>query len=158
MHGIDVAHDAHGDEDHRDDPVHHPERDLRRDAETEHQQHQRVERDLGQRVDGGQDRLRHLSGKAVEAEREAAGDPADRGDDQRYRKRIGGRFEVPPEHRGSEQRAGIAQGDERRRERDFADRRIQRLPCGDKENKQQNQIQIARRRPGTRAKRGSLFV
>ena len=57
--------------------------DLRGRAQTENQENDRVKRDLGDRVDGAEDRIGDLGGEAAEADHKPKHQPTDDADGAR---------------------------------------------------------------------------
>ncbi len=72
----DVAHRIHREDRDREDAVDHAECDLGRNAEAEDQKNQRIERDLGDRIERAEDRIGHVAGKSAQAEPQAEHDAA----------------------------------------------------------------------------------
>ena len=60
--------------------------DLGGDAEAEDQQNERIERDLGDRIERAEDRVGHVAGKTAQAEPKAEHDAAGNRDDAGNRK------------------------------------------------------------------------
>ena len=90
------------------------ERDLGGDAEPEHQQDDRIEGDLRDRVERREDRLADLSGQAIGAEDKPQRQSADERDDAATGKGKPGRPDMGPELRAREVFARSPQGGARR--------------------------------------------
>ena len=104
------------------------ERDLGRHAEPEGEQDERVERDLGDRVDGNQHRLHHVARQAMQAEPEPDSEPERDRDGERGRKGAHRLRQVRPERFGHHEVRGEADGRERRAHRHLAGEPIETLP------------------------------
>ncbi len=106
---IEVAHRAEGEDRDRHDAVDRAECDLGRHADAEGQQHDRVERDLGDRIEPDQHRLGDIAGETIEAEREADQDAAGDRDAERDREGLRGLDQVRIERRRAEQLHRVTQ-------------------------------------------------
>src|ERR1700722_19009913 len=140
----DVAHRVHGEDGDRKDAVDHAERDLGGDAEAEDQENDRVERDLGYRVEGPEDRVGDVAGKAAQAEpqadRDAAGNRDDHGDAERRRGSVG----VVAEGTGCDELGGAPDGRPRRGEHIGSDQPMHKLPQQQQAGEQQQEIEARR--------------
>ena len=91
-------------------PCKRAEGDLGRNAEPEDQQDDGIERDLGDRIERGQDRLADLAGETVGAEREAGDQPADQRNQAGIDEGDAGRCDMPPKGRAGEILADAREG------------------------------------------------
>ena len=73
------------------------ERDLGGRAQTENQENDRVKRDLGNRIDGAEDRIGDIGGEATEADHKPKHQPTDDADGARIGKSRPGTRRVVPE-------------------------------------------------------------
>src|ERR1700680_4081209 len=132
MHGRNVSDRVHGEYGHREYAMDHAECDLRREAQTEDQQDDRIERDLGNRIYGTEYRISHIAGEATETKHETEQQTAGNADDARIAKRDAGARSVVPkilplqQRDGAEKRVGRSGHDVR------SDQQIENLPADEK--------------------------
>ena len=140
VHRLDLQDRLHGEDRHRNQAVHGPERDLGGDAEAEAQQHQRIERHLRERIERDQNRLGDDCRGAAQAERDAERDAADQRDQRGGDERAGGFRDIEPEPFGAEQFSEMLDGVERGGQRDVAGDPVQDLPGGKDADEKQDEI------------------